>query len=333
MKRFFILLLALSLLLGCLIPSALAAPEILYTGVTLKSLTLREAESAESAAVGVLKEKERVGIIDYSPEWLHIYSEDKGEGYVKRQNVTDIKPLDPENTPPYGAVLHTQVATVKTESPVYAAMDSTAEALCTVTPGSRISFWYIEDGWIVIPYQRKIGYLPASAIENLEPIAPSAEYAESGDILAAFTSFYKVKQTELNKGRMVNIDVACDYISIDMEPGQSFTFNGIAGPYKKARGYQAAPVLIDGTTMPGFGGGTCQVSTTLYNVLLQLWDGITIIHRRPHGPGGASYVPHGVDAAVGNEKLDLIFQNDYAFPIHIDASAKDGALFIAIRKA
>ena len=61
-------------------------------------------------------------------------------------------------------------------------------------------------------------------------------------------------------------------------------------------------------------------------------------HHRPapagrFGFGGASYVPHGVDAAVGNEKLDLIFQNDYAFPIHIDASAKDGALFIAIRKA
>lgn len=333
MKRLLCLALAAICLLSALPGAGLAAPEIIYTGVTNRDITLREGESTESASLGVLKDGERIGIIDYSPEWLHVYNETKGEGYIKRQYADNITPLDPVHTPPYGAIIHLQVATVKEQSPVYTAKDTASDSFCTVTPGSRISFWYIEEGWVVIPYQRKIGYIPASAIENLEPVAPNASYAQSGDILAAFTSFYSVKQSELNKGRMVNIDVACEYISIVMTPGQSFAFNSVAGPYKKARGYQAAPILIDGTTMPGYGGGTCQVSTTLYNVLLQLWDGITIVHRRPHGPGGAKYVPHGVDAAVGNEKLDLIFENAYDFPIIIDASAQDGALFIAIRKA
>ena len=44
-------------------------------------------------------------------------------------------------------------------------------------------------------------------------------------------------------------------------------------------------------------------------------------------------VGDGVGAAVGSENLDGIFQNAYDFPIQIDASAQDGALFIAIRKA
>lgn len=332
MKRFFILLLVAVLCLSSL-PTLADAPALLYTGTMLKDINLRVTESQEADSLGVLRAGEDVGIIDYSPEWLHLYSERLGEGYVLRQYVDAITPLDPENTPPYGAILHSQVATVCMQTPVYAAPDAAAEELCTVTPGSRISFWYIQDGWIVIPYQRKIGYIPASAISDLEPVAPTAEYAQRGDILAAFTSFYKTTQTELNLGRMVNIDVACDYISIVMNPGDEFSFNDIAGPYRAARGYMSAPVLIDGTTMPGYGGGTCQVSTTLYNVLLQLWKGITIIHRRPHGPSGASYVPHGVDAAVGSENLDLIFQNAYDFPIQIDASAQDGALFIAIRKA
>ena len=76
----------------------------------------------------------------------------------------------------------------------------------------------------------------------------------------------------------------------------------------------------------------CQVSSTLYNVVLQL-PGITVLQRRAHGDNGASYLPIGVDAAVGNSALNFRFRNDYPFPIRIDASAQDGALTIAIYKA
>ena len=93
-----------------------------------------------------------------------------------------------------------------------------------------------------------------------------------------------------------------------------------------------SPVLIDGGTVAGYGGGTCQVSTTLYNALLQLHEGITILWRRPHGPGGAKYAPHGVDAAVGAVNLNLEFRNDYDFPITLDCTVLNGALCICIRK-
>ena len=131
---------------------------------------------------------------------------------------------------------------------------------------------------------------------------------------------------------MENIRVGGVYINQTYQPGFSFAFNSIAGPYTKARGYKDSPVLIDGATVTGSGGGTCQVSTTLYNALLQLPDNLTILYRRPHGPGGASYAPHGVDAAVGTDYLDLRFRNDFDFPITIDATAQNGALCICIRK-
>jgi vancomycin resistance protein YoaR len=93
-----------------------------------------------------------------------------------------------------------------------------------------------------------------------------------------------------------------------------------------------AGVLVDGELQQGYGGGTCQVSSTLYNVVLQL-PGLTVLQRRAHGDNGASYLPIGVDAAVGNSQLNFRFRNDYPFPLRIDASSQDGALTIAIYRA
>lgn len=50
------------------------------------------------------------------------------------------------------------------------------------------------------------------------------------------------------------------------------------GPYNKGKGYLPAGALSDGTTTTSYGGGTCQVSSTLYNALLQL-PGINILYR------------------------------------------------------
>ena len=102
------------------------------------------------------------------------------------------------------------------------------------------------------------------------------------------------------------------------------------GPYNRSKGYEPAPVMIDGKTVPGYGGGTCQVSSTLYNVLIQL-PKINITYRRPHGGNGASYLPIHCDAAVGAESLNLIFDNGYDFPIRIEGhTSDDGALLMLI---
>ena len=97
-----------------------------------------------------------------------------------------------------------------------------------------------------------------------------------------------------------------------------------------ANGYQAALEIAYGNYVEGIGGGICQVSSTLYNALLQL-PGIEILQRRPHGPDGAKYLPHGVDAAVGSDVLNLRFRNDYDFPIRVEGhTSDDGALTMVI---
>lgn len=114
------------------------------------------------------------------------------------------------------------------------------------------------------------------------------------------------------------------------QPGDIFDGNKIMGPYNKAKGYLIAGTLSDGSASSGYGGGTCQVSSTLYNALLQL-PGINILYRRAHGEDCAPYLPHGVDAAVGNKTQNLRWRNDYDFPIRVEAhTSGDGALCMLI---
>ncbi len=314
--------------------SAATAPAempVLYTGVMLRDMTVRETPDREAKAIDTVRPNEKINICSFTPEWVLVRT-DKGMGYILRVQVTNVEPVNPSATLPYGAVKHLQIATVATDTAVYTTQDTAGSAWANLKAGSRISLWYIQDGWAKVPFQRGIGFVPVSALTDLTPVSPTAEYAQPGDLISAFTSFYDTKQTELNSGRIVNISVACGLISNVLQPGEKFSFNDVAGPYNRLTGYMPAPVLYEGTTMAGYGGGTCQVSTTLYNTLLQVPQGITIVHRRPHGPSGAKYVPHGVDAAVGTPTQNLIFENAYPFPVRIDAYAQDGALFVALYK-
>ena len=118
-----------------------------------------------------------------------------------------------------------------------------------------------------------------------------------------------------------------------MQPGETLNFNEQVGPYKKDNGYYPAPVLINGEAVPGYGGGTCQSSSTLYNTVRQL-PGVTVVYRRPHGPACARYLPMHQDAAVGSDTLNFIIRNDYAFPIRILAETTGkGVLTIQVFKA
>lgn len=312
-------------------------PKILYTAVTTVSLNKRSEPDPNSASLGTLNEKQTVQIFGFDQTWLFCWDETAGSYFIKRSNVTDVTPV-PGNDVPYGVIPNRYVAVTARETALRYAPSDDAEVIETYPADTRMSLWHIVDGWAVVPYKRIVGYLYVGDVKELTPVAPDVRYAQDGDILAAFTTFYSLKQTELNIGRMENIRVGCMYISQSYEAGEEFDFNAIAGPYRRSRGYMPSPVLVDGGTVAGSGGGTCQVSTTLYNALLQLYDGITILYRHAHGPGGASYAPHGVDAAVGRNgekgviELNLEFRNDYDFPITIDSTVLNGALCICIRK-
>lgn len=278
--------------------------------------------------------KENALLLIYAVDPEFVYAEINGQrGYVYRSRIDQVEPIDPVSTPPYGVEVFRYTAHTLTDAPVREAPDENSKALITLHAGARFALIGAEGGWAKVIYHRQWGYVDTRLLSSLERVKGAADEEALDAPIAAYTSYYKIITTEANIGRMKNIDTACLKLSaITLKPGESLDFNSDIGPYTAANGYHKAPVLVSGETSLNYGGGTCQVSSTLYNVVLQL-PGLTVVKRRAHGPSGASYLPHGVDAAVGNKNLNFIFRNDYDFPIRIDASAQDGALYIAIWRA
>lgn len=331
MRRALALVLLFTLLLSAL-PACAEENQPLYRAqITGGDAGLYEDES-EAHRIAYVKKGTYVRVYEVTPKFARI--EANGTmGYVYRSRLDQVTAIDSVNTPPYGVEVFRYMATAVCDTPVYAAADSAAQTLITLHEGARFAFIGAENGWAKVIYHRQYGYIDTRLLSEIVMVKSAADEAALDAPIAVYTSYYKITTTEANIGRMKNIATACEKLSaITLQPGETLNFNSDIGPYTERNGYHKAPVLADGKTKLNYGGGTCQVSSTLYNVVLQL-PGLTVVKRRAHGANGASYLPHGVDAAVGNKNLNFIFRNDYDFPVRIDASSQDGALYISIWRA
>ena len=109
-------------------------------------------------------------------------------------------------------------------------------------------------------------------------------------------------------GRLNNVQLVAKLIDGTLiAPGDTFSFNGTTGERTADKGFQEAPVIINGELQNGLGGGICQVSTTVFNAAFEA--GLPITARTNH----ALYISHyplGRDATVNYPDLDLKFLND-----------------------
>jgi len=299
------------------------------------SIRMRAQQSSESDVVCSIRAGKTITVYAVYP--TYVLAEYEGNvGYIIRTWVDeDMVTLDPENTPPYGVVPHQFVATVTGDpTPVYKAPSLKAE-VHDIQPGqgSKVAILEFVDGFAKVIMWRSYGYIHASQLTDLVVVAQGDDPMSSETPIAAFCSFFEYNTgKEGNDGRCKNIVRSCESMTLTMQPGDVLDFNADVGPYKKANGYFPAPVLIDGGSQLGYGGGTCQSSSTLYNAVRQV-EGFTVLKRRPHGPGCARYLPMHQDAAVGNNELNFIFRNDADYPLRIlSESTGEGTLCIQVFK-
>ena len=123
--------------------------------------------------------------------------------------------------------------------------------------------------------------------------------------IANFTTKIYNKDEE----RQNNITITCKALtSKEIRPGETFSFCETVGKSTTEKGYQEADIYVEGEKKQGLGGGNCQVSTTLYNAVVQIPE-LEIVERHLHS-GHVPYIEEGKDAAVAYGSYDFKFKNN-----------------------
>ncbi len=149
------------------------------------------------------------------------------------------------------------------------------------------------------------------------PRGTQEELSVVKDLMGSFTTNYKTSSS----GRAKNVETGASKINgTVLYPGDELSVYAIVNPFTKENGYELAGAYSNGETIESFGGGICQVSTTLYNAALNAELEIT---KRYNHSMVVTYVDPAADAAIAGTYKDLRFKNSYDFPIYIEGVCKN----------
>lgn len=171
-----------------------------------------------------------------------------------------------------------------------------------IDKASDLIIEYLKEG------KRSVVVLPSRVQE------PSIKARESSDITkygikeligTATTTF-----TGSSANRVHNVKTGVQAISGALiKPGEEFSTTGHLGQIDASTGYLQEMVIKEDKTVPEFGGGLCQVSTTLFRAAMN--SGLKITERHNHSYRVSYYEPPiGMDATIYTPSPDLKFVNN-----------------------
>lgn len=290
-----------------------------YTAYLYKDAVMRSHLQNPKYRVN-LKEGTKVFVLNLGKTWSHI-SYRKETGYVKTNLLVRLFSLDVKKYPLPGRTVNIGIVTLKDPTPL------TAKGFpgLTANAGAMICVTKADSNEYLLPIWRSKGTIPASSGEY-QAFTPWEE-AQPGDLIGGFSTYYdKDYGKPLAANRAYNVELACKRIhNTVLKPGKQFSFNRLCGRYNQKNGYKMAPNIS--AAGRGYGGGVCQVSTTLYNAILGV--PLQVNETRVHQDAGVKYVPQWFDSAV-SVYSDLRFTNTLGYPIRIWADAQGGALTVLL---
>ncbi len=199
----------------------------------------------------------------------------------------------------------------------------------TVIPGSQgVSVNIEESAKILEEYFSKEWKGEAATIEVaadvVEPRGSEAELSKVKDLLGGFHTSYGTS----GAGRAKNVQNGASKINGSViYPGDTFSVYEAVSPFDAENGYELAGSYENGTTVETYGGGICQVSTTLYNAVIRAE--LDVAERFNHSMI-VSYVDPSADAAIAGTYKDLKFVNNTDAPIYIEGYTQDMVIYFNI---
>lgn len=157
-----------------------------------------------------------------------------------------------------------------------------------------------------------------------EPKGNPEELAKVKDILGSFSTDY----ASSGRSRATNVANGTNLVNGTLlYPGESFSMYETVSPFTEENGYFLAGSYLNGQVVESFGGGICQVSSTLYNAVLRAE--LQVDERYNHSMI-VTYVDRSADAAISGTAKDLKFTNNTDAPIYIEGYTANRKVYFNI---
>lgn len=162
------------------------------------------------------------------------------------------------------------------------------------------------------------------AADVVDPRGTEEELSKVKDVLGTFNTGYGSSAA----GRAQNVARGAELINASVVyPGEEFSVYDSVEPFNKDNGYELAGSYENGTTVQTYGGGICQVSTTLYNAVIRAE--LEVTERYAHSMT-VNYVKPSADAAIAGTYKNLRFKNNTNAPIYIEGYTSNRELYFTI---
>ena len=158
----------------------------------------------------------------------------------------------------------------------------------------------------------------------VDPKVSAEDLKKVKDVLGTFSTDFSASSA----GRIANVKNATEKINGSvLYPGEEFSVYDAIGPLDASNGYELAGAYENGTTVESYGGGVCQVSTTLYNAVIRAE--LEVTERFNHSMM-VDYVQPSMDAAIAGTYKNMKFKNSTEAPVYIEGYTDGGILYFTI---
>lgn len=194
-----------------------------------------------------------------------------------------------------------------------------------------------KNNWYVMDYNGITCYISCDIVkelskfeyENYNKKVTKGSFDENNcTLIGTYSTDYSFS----NKNRKYNLEKAATQMNnMLIEPLAMFNWCRDMGPCGKDEGYLESIEILNGKYVKGYGGGICQLSSTLCATVINSQTDFTFIDRNKHSIT-QSYIPSQLDATVSYPDCNFIFRNDNPYKVLITTNCTNGILTVNIYK-
>lgn len=187
----------------------------------------------------------------------------------------------------------------------------------------------------MLPYQLKVSI---NLMKNqILDLFNDVQYAAKNEVKISYNGdvelTQEIKTNETNSAKVQNFKIAIVQIEqIVIHPNEVFSFWRTVGSPSKKQGFKESRSIVNGTLVPTYGGGLCQLSGLIY--FASLCADLEVIERHNHSTdiytNETRFTPLGSDATVVFGFKDLKVRNNLSTPIRFTFALETDKLTIRV---